>query len=59
VHEQVNGVTERAGTFPSLGTFKSDIGIGLDAEVLGIFVAKSLTDPGNAPNFVLRLRHRF
>lgn len=59
VHEQVNGVTRRAGTIPSFGTFKSDIGIGLDAEVIGIFVAKSLTDPGNAPNFVLRLRHRF
>jgi hypothetical protein len=59
VHEQVNGVTRSAAPFPSLGTFKSDIGIGLDAEVLGIFVAKSLTDPRNAPNFVLRLRHRF
>jgi len=59
VHGQVSGERQRVGTFPSLGTFKSDIGIGLDAEVVGIFLAKSLTDPGNAPNFVLRLRHRF
>lgn len=44
---------------PALDTFKSDIGIGLDAEVLGVFVAKSLTDFGRPINFSIRLRHRF
>ena len=24
-----------------------------------VFLAKSLSDPGNPPNFVIRLRHRF
>ncbi|HEU4641689.1 MAG TPA: BamA/TamA family outer membrane protein [Gemmatimonadaceae bacterium] len=45
--------------FPSLDTFKSDIGLGLDADVLGLFLAKSLTDGGNPVNFFIRLRHRF
>jgi hypothetical protein len=59
VHELVSGIPRRAGAFPALGSFKSDIGIGIDAEVIGVFVAKSLTDPHDAPNLVLRLRHRF
>ncbi len=60
LHERdADGVVRGASAFPSLGTFKSDIGIGLDAEVLGIFIAKSLTDAGNPINFSIRLRHRF
>lgn len=60
LHERVgDGTVHNAPTIPSLGTFKSDIGIGLDAEVLGVFMAKSLTDAGNPINFSIRLRHRF
>lgn len=60
LHERAaDGTVRSAGAFPSLSTFKSDIGIGLDAEVVGIFLAKSLTDAGNPLNFSIRLRHRF
>jgi outer membrane protein assembly factor BamA len=60
VHERAgDGTLRRTPAFPSLDSFKTDIGIGLDAEVLGIFIAKSLTDAGNSINFSLRLRHRF
>jgi hypothetical protein len=58
-HEYVNGVAQSGPAFPSLGSFKSDVGIGLDAEVLGIFIAKSLTDSNHPVNFLVRLRHRF
>lgn len=54
-----DGTVRSAPGFPSLGSFKSDVGIGLDAEVVGVFVAKSLTDSGNPINFFIRLRHRF
>jgi hypothetical protein len=60
LHERgADGVVRSAPAFPSLGSFKSDVGIGLDAEVVGVFVAKSLTDSGNPLNFLIRLRHRF
>jgi hypothetical protein len=60
VHRRLDsGTIVRADGIPSLGSFKSDVGIGLDAEVLGIFIAKSLTDSRNPVNFMIRLRHRF
>jgi outer membrane protein assembly factor BamA len=60
LHERdASGMIRSAPAFPSLSTFRSDIGIGLDAEVVGVFVAKSLTDAGNPLNFSIRLRHRF
>lgn len=60
LHERgSDGTVRSAPAFPSLGSFKSDVGIGLDAEVVGVFVAKSLTDSGNSINFSIRLRHRF
>ncbi|HEU4585454.1 MAG TPA: BamA/TamA family outer membrane protein [Gemmatimonadaceae bacterium] len=60
LHERAgDGTIQSAPAFPSLGTFKSDIGIGLDAEVLGVFIAKSLTDAGGPINFSVRLKHRF
>jgi Omp85 superfamily domain len=48
-----------SGSFPGLDTFRSDVGVGIDVDILGVFLAKSLSDPGNPPNFVIRLRHRF
>lgn len=59
LHERADGTVRHAGAIPSLDTFRSDIGIGIDAGVLGVFLAKSLTDAGNAANFSVRLRHRF
>ena len=44
---------------PSLSTFKTDIGIGFDAGLLGIFVAKSVTDSDEPPNFFVRVGRRF
>ncbi len=52
------GVVENASAFP-LSSYKADVGFGLDAEVLGVFIAKSVTDWKNPINVVVRLRHRF
>ncbi len=46
------------GSLPPLHTFLIDAGAGLDFNLLGVFVAKSLTDDA-APNVVVRLRQRF
>jgi hypothetical protein len=44
---------------PSLGTFKTDIGIGFDAGLVGLYIAKSVTDSKEPPNFFVRVGRRF
>ncbi|MGQ0713093.1 MAG: BamA/TamA family outer membrane protein [Gemmatimonadaceae bacterium] len=46
-------------TLPPLSTFRTDVGAGLDFELIGFFVAKSVSDAKIPPNFFVRLRHRF
>jgi hypothetical protein len=59
-------VGDRAGTMrypsgrlPPLSTFQTDIGAGLDLGVVGLFIAKALSDADEPPNFFVRVRHRF
>ncbi|MBX6331458.1 MAG: BamA/TamA family outer membrane protein [Gemmatimonadaceae bacterium] len=60
LHERASdGSIVRRSSIPPLDTFRSDVGLGLDAEVIGVFLAKSLTDSHNDVNVVVRLRHRF
>ena len=47
------------GSLPGLGTFRTDIGIGLDIGLLGIYVAKSISHSKEPANVFVRLRHRF
>ena len=46
-------------TLPPLSTFRTDLGIGLDFDPLGVYVAKSVTDAKEPANFFLRVRRRF
>jgi hypothetical protein len=48
-----------AGDFPPLSTFRTDVGAGLDFDLIGFFVAKSVSDAKIPANFVVRFRHRF
>ena len=60
-------VGDRVGTLqypastllPSLETFRTDVGLGLDLRVLGFFVAKAVSDRNEPANFFVRVRHRF
>ena len=45
--------------FPSIGSFRTDVGAGLDLGGLGLFVAKSVSNPKERPNFLVRVRRRF
>jgi hypothetical protein len=49
----------RAGQFPTLSTFRSDIGGGVDLGVLGVYIAKSVSEASEPPNVFVRLRRRF
>jgi len=44
---------------PRLSTFKTDIGVGFDAGLIGLFVAKSVSDSKEPPNFFVRVGKRF
>jgi hypothetical protein len=45
--------------FPPLSTYRTDLGVGLDFDVLGIYAAKALSVPREPLNVFLRVRHRF
>jgi hypothetical protein len=44
---------------PPLSSYRTDIGAGLDFNLLGIYVAKALSVPQEQLNVFLRVRHRF
>lgn len=48
-----------AKSLPPLGSFRTDLGIGLEFDGFGAFVAKAVSDSGEPANFFIRLRHRF
>ncbi len=54
-----DGIRYSSDDLPPLGTFRLDIGGGLDLGWIGLFVAKSVSDAEQPANFFLRLRHRF
>jgi len=49
----------RKGSIPPFGTFRTDVGLGLDLGLIGIYVAKAVSDASQPANFFLRVRRRF
>lgn len=47
-----------AGRIQNLDEWKSDIGVGLDAGLFGVYIAKALADD-TSPRFTFRLKRRF
>ena len=45
--------------FPALGSFRTDVGVGLEAGVIGLYLAKAVSDSREPANFFVRVRHRF
>jgi len=45
--------------FPSLSSYRTDIGAGLDFDRLGLYIAKAVSVPKEPVNVFLRVRHRF
>lgn len=59
VGPRVGDLQYGAGTFPGLHTFRADVGVGLRLDDLGLYLAKSVTDPHTPLNFFARLQPRF
>jgi hypothetical protein len=53
------GSTYALTSFPSLDTFKTDLGIGLDFGSLSVALAKSVSDAKEPVNVIVRLGRRF
>lgn len=49
----------RSGSIPPFGTFRTDVGLGLDLGLIGIYAAKAVSDASPPANFFLRVRRRF
>jgi hypothetical protein len=46
-------------SFPRFGTFRTDVGLGLDLGIIGVYVAKSVSSPKEPANVFLRVHRRF
>ena len=44
---------------PPLDTFRTDVGLGIDMRVIGLYVAKAVSHGKEPANFFVRVRHRF
>lgn len=48
-----------SNSFPRFGTFRTDVGLGLDLGIIGVYVAKSVSSPDEPANVFLRVHRRF
>ena len=57
---QPSGTLEYSSrSFPRFGTFRTDLGLGLDLGIIGLYVAKSVSSPKEPANVFIRLHRRF
>jgi hypothetical protein len=47
------------GELPDLGTFRTDVGVGLEFEPVGFYIAKSVSNSDQPANFFIRVKRRF
>lgn len=59
VNAPANSLNLGRSDLPPLSTYRTDIGAGLDFDLLGVYVAKALSAPREPMNVFVRLRHRF
>ncbi|MEX2179132.1 MAG: BamA/TamA family outer membrane protein [Gemmatimonadaceae bacterium] len=54
-----DSLTYARNELPPLSSFRTDVGVGLDFDVIGVYVAKAMSAPTEPANFFVRIRHRF
>ncbi len=59
VGRRAGDLTYPSASIPSLATFKTDIGLGVDFGLFGLYVAKAVSDENEPANLIIRLRRRF
>lgn len=48
-----------SGALPALDTYRTDLGLGLDLGIAGLYVAKAVSTPKEPANFFVRIHNRF
>jgi hypothetical protein len=48
-----------SGSFPGFDTWRTDVGLGLDLGLAGMYVAKAVSEAKEPANFFVRIRGRF
>ena len=57
---QPSGTLEYSSrSMPRFGTFRTDVGLGLDLGLIGVYVAKAVSSPKEPANVFLRVHRRF
>ena len=59
VGDPAGEIRYESGSMPPLGTFRTDVGLGIDLGLLGVYVAKSISQSKEPANVFVRIRHRF
>jgi hypothetical protein len=59
VDSPLTGLGYARGDLPALGTFRTDIGLGLDFGGFGAYVAKAVSKSDEPANFLIRVKKRF
>jgi hypothetical protein len=54
-----DGLHYATGSIPSLGTWRTDVGLGITFNDVGVYVAKALSDSKEPANFFVRVKRRF
>ena len=54
-----NPLNYERSDLPPLSTYRTDLGLGLDFDLFGIYLAKALSVPTEPLNLSVRVRHRF
>lgn len=54
-----DSLTYDRGKLPPATSFRTDLGLGLDFSVIGVYAAKAMSGPKQPVNFFVRIRHRF
>jgi hypothetical protein len=59
VGPRVGTIQYPSGSLPAFGTYRTDVGAGLDLGLFGLYVAKAVSSPKEPANFFVRIRDRF
>jgi hypothetical protein len=54
-----DGLHYSSGALPSLSSFRSDVGLGIDFHILGLYAAKAVSEAGQPMRLILRVDRRF
>jgi hypothetical protein len=59
VGKRDGGLTYPSSTIPGFDTWRTDVGVGLDLGIAGLYVAKAVSEAEEPANFFVRIRGRF